>query len=420
MTTPSSIASEAAQRIDAMAVRSTVATRPTIPGRALRVTPFRDMKVRTAGRYLIKKVIPGSSFVLVYGVSGSGKTFFIGYAALCIATGREFLGFKVTPGLVVYVAPENPQSVEHRFVANAAELGIEDAQLVMVAGNLDMITEATFHHLMKTLRAIADEQGPIAAVVVDTVSQAMPGADENGSDGMTAFVAACQRIRHEFDCSVVAVHHSGKNVDLGARGHSSLRAAVDVEIRVTGAEGTRTAELTKVRDGGIGLQIPFNLRVIPLGDGFDEDGDPVTTCIVESALADAQPRGPQRKPKGAIQILVWEALLRLTDSAGRRVPHLPATSPLRGVDLEQLRDEAYRTMQQIDPKHRSTRFGSAVSSLSADGLINTRDEWVWLTRPGVTPDHPVSKDTEGVSGSLKHPNTPDSGDRVSSGNRVKS
>ena len=145
--------------------------RGTRPTRNLRVTPFREMNIRRGCRYFVKNVIPGGSFVLVYGISGSGKTFFVGYAALCIATAREFLGQRTLRALVVYVAPENPQSVAERFAGMRDELGIDDADLVMISGDLDMLSKEAFSALLMTLQGIVEAHGEIGVVVVDTIAR---------------------------------------------------------------------------------------------------------------------------------------------------------------------------------------------------------------------------------------------------------
>ena len=185
----------------------------------------------------------------------------------------------------------------------------------------------------------------------------MPGADENSPEGMTSFVQACQRIRLDFGCTVVAVHHGGKDERAGARGHSSLRAACDVEIKIAEVGGQRIAELTKVRDGATGLQMPFSLR--PINIGVDADGDAITTCVVESARARAGHSRGSRKPKGAIQVLVWEALLRGVDDAAEGRPTSARPRRLRGVEIEQLREEAYRTMQHVESASTDRRASVA-------------------------------------------------------------
>jgi hypothetical protein len=82
------------------------------------------------------------------------------------------------------------------------------------------------------------------------------------------------------------VHHTGKDAARGARGHSSLRAAVDTELRVTvGEDGWRTVETTKQRDMPADFERRFRLRVVELGR--DQDGDAVTSCVVEHETREA-------------------------------------------------------------------------------------------------------------------------------------
>jgi len=82
------------------------------------------------------------------------------------------------------------------------------------------------------------------------------------------------------------VHHSGKNVDVGARGSSALRAAVDTEIAIT--EGQISC--VKQRDMEIPPNQFFALETVELGE--DADGDPVTSAIVVPAGAPAKGARP--------------------------------------------------------------------------------------------------------------------------------
>jgi len=100
---------------------------------------------------------------------------------------------------------------------------------------------------------------------------------------MGAVVASMDRLRDEFKCHVCCIHHFGKDSGRGPRGHSLLEANLDTVIEVQ-RDKTRkisTATVTKQRDGELGKAISFRLRSIELGR--DEDGDPVTSCVVERA-----------------------------------------------------------------------------------------------------------------------------------------
>src|SRR5690606_25718324 len=99
-------------------------------------------------------------------------------------------------------------------------------------------------------RAYGEQSGlPLAAVAVDTVNRALGGGDENSSVDMGAFVAQAERLRVAFPGSaVLLVHHTGKDEGRGARGHSSLAAAVGGQLDVTAAkDGTRSVYVAKQR-----------------------------------------------------------------------------------------------------------------------------------------------------------------------------
>jgi hypothetical protein len=101
-------------------------------------------------------------------------------------------------------------------------------------------------------RAAADRA--VALTVVDTVSRAIAGGNENSPEDMGAFVDSIDRMRDELQCHVDGVHHPGKNLALRARGHNLLPAAVDTEIKFTKNDATKTSTATVIKqhDGEIG------------------------------------------------------------------------------------------------------------------------------------------------------------------------
>ena len=78
----------------------------------------------------------------------------------------------------------------------------------------------------------ADEKGEIALIVVDTLSRAMAGANENTSEDMSQFIKNCDILRNISNAHLMIVHHTGKDAAKGARGSSALKAALDTEIEL--------------------------------------------------------------------------------------------------------------------------------------------------------------------------------------------
>ena len=104
----------------------------------------------------------------------------------------------------------------------------------------------------------------------------MAGGDENSGKDIGAAVKVMDKIREETGAHVCLIHHCGKDEARGARGHSSLRAAIDTEIEITRPEGSiiSTVRATKQRDLQAGDAMPFSLKVITIG--MNRRGKPIT------------------------------------------------------------------------------------------------------------------------------------------------
>lgn len=286
-------------------------------GPQYRVRGLDELRVRRCGGYLVKGLIPRPGVTLMYGASGCGKTFLAGLLAACGASGAPFFGRRVQAGAVAYIAAENPASVEQRFAALRDHRGLQAPKLFVVDGPVNLAEVDAFDPLLERLRELALRNGGLVAILVDTAAAAAPGIDENASSDMGRLVRACMTLRDEFGAAVVLVHHAGKNTSQGARGHSSLRAAVDAELEVELLpNGSRRARVTKARDGAIGEELHFTLDVIELG--VDDDGDPMTTCrVVELDGQDPRDVRPIAQRLTAQAGIALDALRELTASSMR-------------------------------------------------------------------------------------------------------
>lgn len=239
--------------------------------------------------YIVRDLIAAGSAVVIYGDSNSGKTFFALDLCLHVATGRPWRGHRVQRGLVVYVAAEGGHGIRNRLAAyRQAAPWAKGAPFATLPQSVDLLNQ---HEgtgpLIDVIRAAEETAGQkAAAIVLDTLARVMAGGNENEARDMSAFIANVDRIRADTGAAVLIVHHAGKDATKGARGHSSLRAAVDTEILIEGQEGTRTATVCKQRDMPTGQRYAFDL--VPVQVGIDaEDGSAITSCVV--AVTDAPP-----------------------------------------------------------------------------------------------------------------------------------
>lgn len=221
---------------------------------------------------LIKGLLDHGAMTVLYGPSNVGKTFVAMDMAYCVATGRPYAGMKVERGTVIYVAAEGGRGARQRLRAMRDKFGAEDVDFQLLASPVDLRRpDADLRPLIEAVKALAV---PVSLIVVDTLSRALAGGDENSSVDMGYIVNHFDVLRSVTSAHLMVVHHSGKNAAAGARGHSLLRAATDTEIEV----GEGIIEVTKQRDLDKSWSSAFELEVRPLG--FDGDGDLVTSCTV--------------------------------------------------------------------------------------------------------------------------------------------
>ena len=90
---------------------------------------------------------------------------------------------------------------------------------------------------------------PVAAVVIDTLARAMPGADENSAQEVGLVIAGCDLVRDELGCTVIPIHHSGKDLTRGARRQRPLCAAPGgwSALEITGTWQTRGRDCRRLQ-----------------------------------------------------------------------------------------------------------------------------------------------------------------------------
>jgi len=94
--------------------------------------------------------------------------------------------------------------------------------------------------------------------------------NENDTRAMQGLVDALRRIVAKIGCTVLAVHHEGKNAFMGARGSSALEAGLDTVLNLVGQniqEQRADLETTKQREEMAHLKI--HLRFVDIEETVD-------------------------------------------------------------------------------------------------------------------------------------------------------
>ena len=241
-----------------------------------KIARFGEIKPDSTAQYLVKGLLQLIGLAVVWGPPKCGKSFWTFDLLMHVALGRPYRGHRVSAGSVVYCALEGVQGFKNRIEAfrQAKIADDSDPPFYLMATPLSLVRDqkAFIADIAKQL----DGQKPVA-VCIDTLNRSLDGSESSDED-MTAYVRAADAIRDDFGCLVVVVHHCGHNGDR-PRGHSSLMGALDVQIAVRrDVTDNIVAELELSKDGETGLQFVFRLKAVAIG--ADQDGDPITSCVV--------------------------------------------------------------------------------------------------------------------------------------------
>lgn len=233
--------------------------------------------------WLIKGLLPEQAFGIVYGDSGSYKSFCVLDWAACIATGCDWMGCKTAQGTVVYVAAEGATGFKKRVKAWEMEHNRNQplGQLAILGMPVFLDQDTDVQELVGAIRESVESNGLPAPklVVFDTLSRCLAQSDENSAKEMNTVIRLCQQVQQQLQVTVILVHHSGKDKDKGARGSSVVRAACDFEYKVSRkSDLTYQLDNTKAKDSESMGKVEITLRSIAL-DIVDDDGEPVTTLV---------------------------------------------------------------------------------------------------------------------------------------------
>ncbi|MCB0213916.1 MAG: AAA family ATPase [Anaerolineae bacterium] len=331
-----------------------------------------ELQAMPKRQYLVKGLLEQGAMSVVYGASNSGKTFLALDIACHIALGRDWCTNNTRKGTVVYIAAEGGLGISERLEAFRKHHQLESfGDVYVIPTNVCLCKNESAHEaLLQRLSELDD----VKLIVVDTLARAMGSGDENSSSDMGSFIKNCDIIRHKTKAHLMIVHHSGKDENRGARGHSSLKAAIDTEIRVVQQEGIITAEVKKQREGQTGQKYSFDLK--PYEVDTDEDGDMVCSCALEQTANLFQPRSLSGQAHEALTLLK-------TLISERGFDYVPeqGMKTQKCVRIEAFREHFKRSgvSGTDNPDSLNRTFNRQKSTLREKGHIGEWDGYVWLS-----------------------------------------
>jgi putative DNA primase/helicase len=334
---------------------------PEVSPSRFRLISCDDLRKIPAISWRVKGVFPKVGLAAIYGPSGSGKSFLAFDLAGAIATGQTWFNFKVEGGPVVYGALEGESGVRLRAEAWEKDKGHK------LPINLRLLMQPFKLTDTADIKDLASQIPSGAVLILDTLNRAAPMSDENSSRDMGEILEGAKKLQELINGLVLLIHHTGKNVSAGLRGHSSLFAALDGAIEVKRNGKKRLWQIAKSKDGTDGAEFPFQLDIVELD--IDEIGEAVTSCVVSSEHSSQQIRSA-RVPRGENQKIIFDAIKSELDL--RMKGELQDQSIKKGILL----DDAIclgATKLNCQKDRRTTRAKEAIEGLVNQGIFELQN-----------------------------------------------
>lgn len=174
---------------------------------------------------LIQGILRRGHKLMVSGASKSGKSFMLIELALCMATGRPWMGYKCEVSKVLYVNLEiSEPSFVHRIecVSEAMDIDMKDCDENLKIINLRGTSVALSKMAGALIGTIIMEEAntfvPFSAVILDPIYKISNG-EENSAKDVGDFCHELDRIATATGASVIYSHHHSK----GDQGYKSAQ-----------------------------------------------------------------------------------------------------------------------------------------------------------------------------------------------------
>jgi hypothetical protein len=336
---------------------------------------FDDVRIDTAPAYRIKGILAAFGLCVVWGPPKCGKSFLVFDMVMHVALGWKYRGKKVRQGSVVYCVLEGCKPFKNRIEAFRQKWLAKHARPVpfhLMASPMTLVAD----HL-ELIASIKRQCPNPAVVVIDTLNRSLAGSESNDED-MSAYVKAADAIKDAFNCAVIIVHHCGHE-GTRPRGHSSLPGALDVELAVKrNAADNIIAILELMKDGQQGEEWASRLTVVKVGT--DDDGDEITSCVIEAVEGAAKTKGKTtRLPSGAK--IALRALHEAIGDLGKIPPasnYIP--DAVKTVTTAQWQEYAQRRglCKSDKTKAQNQAFKRASEFLIAHDIVATWEPEAWV------------------------------------------
>ena len=322
----------------------------------------------------VEHLFPKGELVAVYGNPKDGKSHVVTYLLYRASLGLGSFGLDAIPCRVVYLALEGGNGFRNRVLALKRRFGESENFFPMRRPLSFLEDQEGVRDLVAGLRALKAD-----VVVVDTVTRALPGGDQNGQEAFSKLVGIMDGIRAESGVCAVLVHHAGASGRM--MGSTVLPGALDVLAKVHHDEvtGIRTLKVEDARDDEAGRELSYRIESLELGT--TTKGKPIKTGVVVECDEQSSKSAP--KLAGMAE-LHYSAIRGLIETHGEVVVVRPSGPRVKAVGREQVRrvfsEKGWLKASPDEPMTEKDRddLRRWLNALEKAHAVMANRQWVWL------------------------------------------
>jgi hypothetical protein len=228
--------------------------------------------------WIVDDLIPEQAVGMIFGASGTFKSFIAIDLCCHMANGMDFIGKETRKAPVLYLASEGGAGIYRRIQAWHKHHGLP------ISDDIWLVTTPLILTVKEQLEALVSAMHRMkvkpALVVIDTLSQTFAG-DENSSNDIASYIRAINTdVRAQFGCSAIIIHHTGHNASDRPRGSSAMMANLDFLLGVFKPDPeapTARVTVAKQKDGDKLDDIYFTMEHMALG--LNKKGKPASSLV---------------------------------------------------------------------------------------------------------------------------------------------
>ena len=271
--------------------------------------------------WLIPDLLPAQGVGMLYGASGSYKSFVALDWASCLAHGHPGQwGAPPVENDVLYFAGESPiGTAKQRRPAWKEWSGVKTPGRLAVFPRVPALGDGEG---WSGVKADIEEMGiKPKLIIIDTLARLLSGFDESSTKDATTATNFMEELSRFYQCFVLFIHHTGKDETKGARGSSALFANVDTVISTSRLHSGTFVQVRKHKEADTDAEGQY-LAVKPYG----------RSIVLEKSVA------PSKEPPKASNKISWseasEIVARLHKNGGRMSAYIMAEEIARQYNLE--------------------------------------------------------------------------------------